>query len=90
VSDLSSNQTCNLGSTAMTLPYKVTWFHFDPKDDTKSVSREADTFAEALELIPHGPVGWQRYRITQGRRFVERGDPVGVRGAPAIERFRPQ
>jgi len=43
----------------MTLPYKVTWFHFDPKDDTKSVSREADTFAEALELIPHGPVGWQ-------------------------------
>jgi hypothetical protein len=66
--------------------YKVTWFHFDPKDEFKTFSEHADTFPEALEIVPHGPFGWQRYLIRQGMRIVERGDPVGPRGAPAIER----
>jgi hypothetical protein len=39
-----------------------------------------------LWLIPHGPFRWQRYRVTQDKRFVERGDPLGPRGVPAIER----
>jgi len=70
----------------MTSRYKITWFHFDPGDDEKTVSAYRNSFTEALWLIPHGPPGWRRYRIEQGRRFVERGDPFGPRGAPAIER----
>jgi len=67
--------------------YKITWFHFDPDDDEKTVSAYRNSFQEMLWLIPHGPFGWQRYRITQGKRFVERGDFFGPRGEPAQERF---
>jgi hypothetical protein len=66
--------------------YRVTWFHFDPNDDEKTINANANTFQEALELIPHGPPGWKRYLISQGKRFVERGDPFGPRGMPAAER----
>ena len=69
-------------------PYTVTWFHFDPKDDDKTVSANAHTFSEALTIISRGPFGWQRYLITQGNRFVERGDQLGPRGMPASERVQ--
>jgi len=71
----------------MITPYKITWWT-DMGDDATKVSRDVDTFADALALVPHGPRGWERYLITQGKRFVERGDPYGPRGAPAIERER--
>jgi hypothetical protein len=52
----------------------------------KLSSAYRNSFQEMLWLIPHGPFGWQRYRVTQGKSFVERGDPLGPRGVPAIER----
>jgi hypothetical protein len=69
--------------------YKVT-FWMNMSDDSTMVHRYADTFDGALELIDRGPFGFQRYRIKQGNRFVERGDQAGPRGAPAPERNRPE
>ena len=70
--------------------YKIRWWR-DMSDDATIKVAYADTFAEALKLLPRGPYGrkgWQRYRITQGNRFVERGDVYGPRGMPAEERYQ--
>jgi hypothetical protein len=64
--------------------YKVTWFRLGINGELQSVL--VDTFDEALAIIPHGPSGWQRYRIMQGNKFIERGDMFGPRGMPALER----
>jgi hypothetical protein len=67
--------------------YKVRWYCLTKEGHTEAASVFADTFGEALQLLPYGPKDWTRYQITQGRRFVERGDPVGPRGMPADERY---
>jgi hypothetical protein len=61
--------------------FKVVWYYFDPNNETTTASARVDTLEEALALVPLGPVGWQRYRITQGKRFIERGDQFGPRAA---------
>jgi hypothetical protein len=53
---------------------------------TKNCQRLRNSFQEMLWLIPHVPFRWQRYRVTQDKRFVERDDPLGPPGVPAIER----
>jgi hypothetical protein len=67
--------------------YRVTWWK-DMTDNSTRTIANVPTFASALAILPHGPKDWERYRIEQGTRFVERGDQVGPRGAPAIERRR--
>jgi len=69
----------------MERPYMVTWWR-DMSDDATSVSVSVTTFADAMTMLSHIS-GYERYRITQGDRFVERGDPIGPRGAPAPERM---
>ena len=69
----------------MTARYEITWWT-DMGDDRTKVTAKANSFDEALEILPHGPKGWERYLIEQGKRFVERGDPFGPRGVPAKER----
>jgi plasmid stabilization system protein ParE len=66
--------------------YKVTWYCLGDDDHVEAAVTRVDTFEEALARLPQGPRGWTRYRITQGKRFVERGDPFGPRGAHAEER----
>jgi hypothetical protein len=68
-------------------PYTITWWT-DMSDPSTEAKTQTDTFEQALAILPYGPDGWERYLITRGKRFVERGDPVGPRGAPAKERFR--
>lgn len=65
--------------------YKLTWW-LNMSDDTTSVSLHLHTIDQAFALIPHGPPGWERYAIYEGERLVERGDPIGPRGALAEER----
>ena len=77
------------GSERIHQPYTITWW-YNMSDERTAKVAYANTFEEVLHLLPRGPygrTGWQRYRIMQGDRFVERGDPIGPRGAPADERF---
>jgi hypothetical protein len=67
--------------------YRVTWWK-DMTDNRTRIIARVPTLASALAIIPHGPEGWQRYLIEQGKRVVERGDQFGPRGAPAIERSK--
>ena len=70
----------------MTAPHTVTWWT-DMGDDRTKVTMMARTFKDALHIVEFcGPRGWERYLITQGARFVERGDQFGPRGMPAKER----
>jgi len=68
--------------------FRVRWFHFDPNDDTRTQdSSPLPSFEAADAAVDQGPPGWRRYGILRGDLQIERGDPDGVRGAPARERF---
>jgi len=49
--------------------YMITWWT-DMGDDRTKVTAKVNSFDEALETLPHGPKGWERYLITKGKRFV--------------------
>jgi hypothetical protein len=74
----------------MKLKYRIEWWLLNTDKPMAVINTPPMSVNEVVELIPHGPPGWERYAVKYNGRLLERGDPFGIRGMSDLEKEQPK